>query len=107
MTNKRNTKTKKIIYVVLLSSIVVISTGIGLFFYNNIVIQGTITYVSIEGGFYGILDKKDNHYEPINLLEEFELDGLAIFVIARFRRDLGSFVMWGEPVEIRFIKNLT
>ncbi len=107
MSNKRNSKTKEIIYVVILSSIVAMSTIAGIFFYTNVVIRGTITFISLEGGFYGIVDKKDNYYEPLNLPEEFESDGLHIFVVARIRRDLGSYRMWGEPVEIRFIKVLS
>lgn len=104
---KGKPKTKKIIFMVILSSIVVTSTVAGFFFYNNVVIRGTIRYISVEGGFYGIVDKKDNHYEPINLHEDFEYDGLLIFVVARIRRDLGSYRMWGETIEIRFIKILS
>ena len=85
---------------------VLLSTGIAIFFYNNHVFRGTVTYVNIDGGFYGIVDNRDNGFEPINLPEEFKTDGLTVFVVAQKCRDLGSYHMWGETVEIRFIKIL-
>ena len=34
--------------------------------------NGTIKYVSLEGGFYGIITEKGEKYLPINLPEKFK-----------------------------------
>lgn len=106
MALKSLTRKKKIALAVLLSTIVVLSTGIGIFFYNNHIFRGTVTYVSSFSGYYGIEDNDENLYQPIDLPKEFQIEGLSVFVIARKCPDRGSFYQWGEIVEIRFIKTL-
>ena len=61
---------------------------------------GTIIYLKIEGGFYGILSDDGEHYDPINLPIEYQQDGLRISFIAKERSDLLSFHMWGKIVEL-------
>ncbi|MFX0042981.1 MAG: hypothetical protein ACFE8L_08725 [Candidatus Hodarchaeota archaeon] len=69
---------------------------------NNELIYGTgtIIYLNIEGGFYGILSDDGEHYDPINLPIEYQIDGLRISFIAKERSDLLSFHMWGRIVEL-------
>lgn len=83
-----------------------IGLGVGVFFHNNVIFRGTIMYLSFEGGFYGILSDGEIPYDPMNLPEELEEDGLRVFVIAKLRRDLGSFHLWGSIIEIRSIRVL-
>jgi len=64
---------------------------------------GTIRYLEIEGGFYGI-ETSEKHYDPINLPSEFKKDGLRIRFKAKLRKDLMSFRMWGSLVELVYIK---
>ncbi len=61
---------------------------------------GTIIYLKIEGGLYGILSDDANHYDPINLPIKYQKDGLRIRFIAKERNDLLSFHMWGKIVEL-------
>ena len=67
---------------------------------------GTITYLGIEGGFYGIVTDDGQHYDPIDLPDEFKQDGLRIRFTAQERRDQASFHMWGVIVEIKYIEKL-
>ncbi len=61
---------------------------------------GTVTYLSFEGGFYGIVADDEEHYDPINLSDEFHEDGLQVWFRARVRDDLASFHMWGRIIEL-------
>ena len=65
--------------------------------------NGTIKYVSLEGGFYGIESDKGEKYLPLNLPEEFKKDGLRVWFKAKPKRVTGIY-MWGKPVEILEIK---
>ncbi|MBN2572339.1 MAG: protease inhibitor I42 family protein [Ignavibacteriales bacterium] len=65
---------------------------------------GTVRYVELEGGFYGIYADNGEHYDPINLPEEFKIDGLRIEFTFIKRDDLASFHMWGCLIEIKDVK---
>ncbi len=67
---------------------------------------GTITYVDLEGGFYGIVGDNGEHYDPINLSQEFQVDCLPVRFEAKIRDDLVSTHMWGTMVEITRIESL-
>lgn len=64
---------------------------------------GTIKYIGLEGGFYGIVANNDKHYDPIDLTSEFMKDGLRVRFKAKIRTDLGSYHMWGKIVELIYI----
>lgn len=65
---------------------------------------GTVVYISIEGGFYGIITDDYEKYDPTNLDEDFEIDGLRVQFAVRLRRWTGSIHMWGMIVEILYLK---
>ena len=67
---------------------------------------GTITHLSFEGGFYGIMTGTEGHWDPINLPSEFMKDGLRVKFQAKLRKDLGSFHMWGMMVELTSIEKI-
>lgn len=69
--------------------------------------QGTVKYVGIEGGFYGIVSDDSGHYDPINLPLEFQTDGLRIRFAANIRYDRVSSHMWGKIIELISIEELT
>ncbi|MDW7732113.1 MAG: protease inhibitor I42 family protein [Methanolobus sp.] len=66
--------------------------------------NGTVNYIELEGGFYGITDQNGTHYDPVNLDDEFKKDGLEIEFTAYPRDDLASIHMWGRLIEIRSAK---
>jgi len=63
-------------------------------------IEGTVTYQSLEGGFYAIDGTDGRKYDPINLPEAFKQDGLKVKGVVRLKEDVVSFHMYGEFIEI-------
>ena len=65
---------------------------------------GTITYVEVEGGFYGLIwdnvSGRLKQLDPTNLPSEFKKDGLRVSFKAKILADQMSVHMWGIPVEI-------
>ena len=73
--------------------------------YNNgdkqyIITSGIVKYITLEGGFYGIIGDDGVNYDPINLPDNFRIDGLKVVLTAIRREDLCSFHMWGIIIEI-------
>ena len=64
---------------------------------------GTIKYIPLEGGFYGIETEKGEKYLPLNLPAEFKKDGLKVWFKAKPKKG-ATIQMWGKPVEILEIK---
>ncbi|HQK83511.1 MAG TPA: hypothetical protein PLK24_06160 [Atribacter sp.] len=67
---------------------------------NQFSTNGTVTYIDLEGGFYGIIGDNQENYDPINLPDEFQQDGLQVAFTAKYRDDLAGFHMWGRIIEI-------
>ena len=61
--------------------------------------NGTITYIDLEGGFYGIITPDDERYLPLNLSEVYRVDGMRILFAAEIQ-NVATIQMWGIPVEI-------
>lgn len=66
---------------------------------------GTVKYVALEGGFYGII-ADGKHYVPVNLSKEFKMDGLKVKFKAKIRKDLVSIHMWGVLIELTSIDKI-
>ncbi len=77
-------------------------------FLNDDVVSGTgtIAFLGFEGGFFGIIGDDGEHYDPINLDEEFQVDGLRVSFKARILENQVSVHMWGTRVEIKEIHKL-
>lgn len=67
---------------------------------------GTVQYVQLEGGFYGIVAEDGTKYDPTNLPDEFEEDGLRVRFRAELKEDVLGFHMWGKIVELLEIQRL-
>ena len=65
--------------------------------------RGTIRYVDLEGGCWGLLTDEDL-FEPINLASEFRVDGLLVVFEAERREDMASPCMMGPIVELSKIR---
>ena len=61
---------------------------------------GTVVFVNLEGGFFGIVDDEDERYDPINLDWDYREDGLKVEFQAMIRDDLPTSRMWGTTIEI-------
>jgi len=68
--------------------------------------MGTVIYMSMEGGFYGILSDDGECYDPVGLAQEFKVDGLRVSFEARILRNYLSIHMWGQLVSILKIQKL-
>ncbi|MEN3184484.1 MAG: hypothetical protein ABDK93_05760 [Atribacterota bacterium] len=64
---------------------------------------GQVVYVPLEGGFFGIVGDNGVRYEPVNLPEEFQVDGLRVLFIAE-HVDGASAHMWGELIRLTHIE---
>ena len=67
---------------------------------------GTITFLDLEGGFYGLVADDGAKYDPLNLDEAFRQDGLRVRFRARLRTGVMTIRQWGKPVEIQEIARL-
>ena len=67
---------------------------------QTIGITGTVTYIDLEGGFYGIVADDGTQYLPLDLPEEFRQDGRAVTAEVIVRDDVATIQQWGTPVEI-------
>ncbi|RMF57599.1 MAG: hypothetical protein D6748_10825 [Calditrichaeota bacterium] len=65
---------------------------------------GTVIYIQLEGGFYGIETTDGQKYLPLNLPKEFRSNGLKVKFIGKPCEDVDMIYMWGIPVEIEKIQ---
>jgi len=67
---------------------------------------GTVKYISLEGGFYGITTDDNKNLDPLNLSKEFQVDGKRIYFKYVEKKEMASFHMWGVIIEILEIREL-
>ncbi|MGD8867427.1 MAG: hypothetical protein PVI01_07345 [Gemmatimonadales bacterium] len=71
------------------------------------VIDGTVRFLDIEGGCWGIFGDDGVTYEPMGIPREFLEDGLKVRAAVKLRPDLLSTCMIGTIVEVLEIKPYT
>ncbi|KMQ50750.1 hypothetical protein CHISP_2273 [Chitinispirillum alkaliphilum] len=67
-------------------------------------IKGVVTYIELEGGFYGIITPDGEKYRPLNLPEEFKKDGLEVEFRGEIQDDAIGIHMWGKAIVLEEIK---
>ena len=67
---------------------------------ENLTILGFITYVELEGGFFGIMTEEGAKYFPEYLAPDYKVDGLSVRVVAKPQEQILGIQMWGTPIEI-------
>ena len=67
---------------------------------------GTVRYIDLEGGFYGIIGDDGKKYLPIDLDQQYKTDGLKVRFRFKARRDVMTITMWGIPVEVLVIDKI-
>jgi hypothetical protein len=85
--------------------LVVLSVGIVSAETQPLSFKGTVNYINLEGGFWGIVSDDGRHYDPINLAEEFQQEGLRVQVEAVVKNCVGIH-MWGTIIEITAINKV-
>ena len=73
---------------------------------EGIKITGTVAFLSFEGGFYGIIGDDGKHYDPTNMSQEFQKDGLRVRFEAKTPQGMASYHQWGTLVELITIHKL-
>lgn len=66
-------------------------------------IEGTIVYVSLGTGFWGITTDGGKKFIPTNLPEGMKKDGLDVLVKARSVSGQTGMHMWGDYIRIMWI----
>lgn len=61
---------------------------------------GTVQYIELEGGFYGIVADDSTRYLPRALEDAFREDGMRVRFRVEVREDVMTAQMWGQPVRI-------
>ena len=72
--------------------------------FDGMIITGTVKYVELEGGFYGIISDDGNKYDPVNLAPEYRKNGLRIKAGVSVQKNMTSIHMWGTLIRINQIK---
>ncbi|MDK2889932.1 MAG: hypothetical protein PWR21_564 [Methanoculleus sp.] len=67
---------------------------------RTVAANGTVTYVDLEGGFYGIVADDGERYLPLDLNETYRVDGMRLTFVGEVARDTATIQQWGTPVEI-------
>ncbi|HOL40320.1 cache domain-containing protein [Methanospirillum sp.] len=67
---------------------------------SEITSTGTITYIDLEGGFYGFIASDGTQYLPLDLPDEFKQDGLVVDITGIKETDVVTIQMWGQPLRI-------
>jgi hypothetical protein len=72
---------------------------------------GNVTYITTEGGFYGIVVDTGGksgvvQYFPLDLDNEFKQDGIIVSFTAKGKPDAITIAQWGLPVNIVRMKKL-
>lgn len=97
---------KNIIIITILSFIAITCLGTESENMKSISAIGTVKYISLEGGFFGITTDDNKNLDPLNLSKEFQVDGKRISFKYVEKKDMASFHMWGEIIEIIEISEL-
>lgn len=69
--------------------------------------KGTVRYNGIGGGFYGIISDDGSEYFPVNIANEFKVDGQRVSFTAVLKENETSVYQWGTAIEIKNIQKIT
>jgi heat shock protein HslJ len=61
---------------------------------------GTVRFIALEGGFFGIITPAGDTYLPLNLPDDFKVDGLQVVFTAREAPEAATIGQWGTPIRI-------
>jgi heat shock protein HslJ len=68
--------------------------------------SGTVKYIELEGGFFGIITPDGRNYLPLNLPREFQVDNMPVTFTGHEKTDVATIFMWGTPLELDSIDSL-
>jgi inhibitor of cysteine peptidase len=71
------------------------------------VTAGTVTFVDLEGGFFGIVADDGTRYLPLNLDETYRHDRLRVAFSSEIVKDAATIQQWGTAVNLTSIEEIT
>ena len=74
---------------------------------DAIIFVAEVRWISVEGGFFGLVAEDGRKFFPLNLPQEFKKEGLKIKVKGNIKKGIATVQMWGAPIEIREIEHHT
>ena len=66
--------------------------------------QGTVTYIGLEGGFYGVITKSGKKLLPMNLDKMYFQDGAVIQFNGEAAEGMMTIQQWGTPFNFSDVK---
>ena len=63
-------------------------------------IKGTVRYINLEMGFWGIESADGQKYVPIQMPEQLKMEGKKVEIRAEIVPDAAGVQMWGKYVQI-------
>ena len=105
--DKNKNRRTLIIYVIV--SIIVLLGGVLPFALpraDTISGTGTIQFVNLEGGFYGIKSDDGIQYDPTDLDPNFAQNGTRVEFTGRIRTDIVNVHQWGTMLDVTSIEQL-
>lgn len=63
-------------------------------------LAGTMHFIEVERGAWVIRASDGTQYHPLNLPDEFRVEGLPVTAKLRLRDDIATTAMVGRPVEV-------
>ncbi len=73
---------------------------------ERVLVEGTVEFVDVEGGCWRIRANDGTSYEPMDLPREFAEDGIRVWVVFSFPKDLGSICQVGRLAEVEDIEKI-
>lgn len=65
--------------------------------------KGTIKFIELEGGFYGIVTDNNLNLLPSNLTEKYRQSGAIVEFSGKEIKDIKTTQQWGTPFQINDI----
>lgn len=67
---------------------------------SNYSYKGTIRYMNMEGGFYGIVTDKGEKLLPIGLEKKYFVEGTVISFSGKYVEGMMTIQQWGKPFKV-------
>jgi len=71
---------------------------------SNYQYKGTIHYLNLEGGFYGIVTDKGEKLLPIGLEKKYFVDGTVISFSGNYKEGMMTIQQWGKPFRVEKVQ---
>lgn len=71
---------------------------------DSMQLQGKVVYLTMEGGFFGVVTKDGRKLLPMNLPKQFQQDGAVIQFSGKVLTDIVTIQQWGTPFKFQDVE---